>query len=234
MRQRCAAIRRSRPPILARNRITGGEKRFKRHRDGLQQRLDRLNPFEQCPLHEPAASRRQSPELGPPRVGRVPADRRIVGVDRLIVRVEQFDPVAVGITKIHEQRIADTVAAGSTLHAVCVSHARGNVTGVNEIAHLRHRIGEMVQPRSTPTTEYDVVRIALALQPNAPQFVGSVFRRVFGQAKSSSHRSRTLPNVESGDLHMVQTLRAAAVERVEALHQTRQRFHGGAELDGRA
>ena len=32
---------------------------------------------------------------------------------------------------------------------------------------------------------------------------------------------------------MVQTLWAAAVELVEALHQSRQRFHGGAELDGR-
>ena len=85
---------------------------FERHRIGLEHRLVHRLAREFARLVEPARRRRQAPELRAPRVRQVPAQRRVVDVDRLVVRVEQFDAMAVGIAEVDEERVADAVRPG--------------------------------------------------------------------------------------------------------------------------
>lgn len=136
---------------------------FKSDRVGLQQGFDRFYSVKRRRFHKPAPSCGQSPELGPPRVGQIPAEWRVFRIDCLIVRVEQLHPVAIRITEIDEKSVADAVPAGPSLQSVGASHARRNVAGVNKIAHFRHRVGEVMKPRTSAIAEHDVVGIAFAL-----------------------------------------------------------------------
>src|SRR5262245_60930801 len=92
--------------------------------------------------------------------------------------------MAIGIAEIDEQRVADAVTAGPALEIAAIAEAAGDVAHVNEVAALRHREGEVMQARTTAVGEHDVMRIALALQPGAPQFVAAVGCGELGQPET--------------------------------------------------
>src|SRR5580700_5918356 len=111
----------------------------------------------------PLALRRQAP-AALPRVGGIPPHRLVLLVHHLIMGIEQFDAMAVGIAEVDEQRVARTVAAGTVLDALAEAEAAEHVAGEKQPRRFRNREGKMMQPRAGPGGEDDVVRIALALE----------------------------------------------------------------------
>src|SRR5262245_7026710 len=86
------AMRVSRP---ARASVLIGEEAFERDRIGLQVWLLRRCIGKFAGLEKPAPARRQAPELRAAGVRQVPAHRRVVGVDRLVMAEEQLQPMAI-------------------------------------------------------------------------------------------------------------------------------------------
>lgn len=82
------------------------------------------------------------------------------------MRGEKLHAMLIRIAEINEQRVPGPVPAGSVFDIPAEFHATRHVTGVNDVARIRHRIGEAMQPRPGAVGEHDVVRIALALKNN--------------------------------------------------------------------
>lgn len=91
---------------------------FERHRSRLEERLSYRFVDEFRPLGEPALAHRHAPELRAARIGRRPSQQWRLHVNRPIVRGEQLDAVLVRIAEVGEQRVTDSVIAGTAVDAV--------------------------------------------------------------------------------------------------------------------
>ena len=109
----------------------------------------------------------------------IPGDRLVLDIHDLVVGVEQFDAVAVGIAHIDVHRMPRSVPPRATFDAGAETEFAGEIAGLQQMVHLGREEREMVQARSGAVEEYDIVRVALTLQEDAPQIERAGWRDIF-------------------------------------------------------
>src|SRR2546427_12456538 len=90
------------------------DKFLQTQRIAFLRRRARLDLGKSARLDEPLLPRRKLPASLHGKA-RIPAHRRVLDVHHLIMRIEQFDAVAVRIAQIDEQRVARAMSAGPEL-----------------------------------------------------------------------------------------------------------------------
>src|SRR6266436_2079224 len=161
----------------------GGDELLETHRVAFARGLARLDARKAARLDEPLPPGRQLP-AALHGVARVPAHRLVLDVHHLVMGVEQLDAVTVRIAHIDEERVAWAMAARSELDIGGKAHLGGEIADVEEVIGFRDRERGVMEPRPCPGGEDDIVRVALALQEDEQQLLGSIRRDVFREPEA--------------------------------------------------
>src|SRR6478672_3017511 len=98
------------------------------------------------------------------------------------MRVEQLDAMPVRIAEIDERRVTRAMPPRPALDRSAKAELARDIAGLQQVMVLLREECRVMQLRTCAMEEYDVVRIALALQEDAAQFAAE--RDVFGQAEA--------------------------------------------------
>src|SRR2546427_11161069 len=178
-----------------------------------------------------------APEGGPARVVDAPPDGPPVWIRHEIVPRVEFDPIAVTITQVHEQRVRHAVPARPALEGVLVSGAGHDVTRAQHRQRISHPKPGVVQPGSPAVHQGDVVYVVLAVQPRRPELRRAVIcLRVLRTPKTPLPRIPFIGGLYVGNLHvhMVEAHDVGAAIEVETLQLPFYLINLVIELDGQS
>src|SRR5262249_23813117 len=82
---------------------------------------------------------------------------------------------------------AGTMAARPEFDIGGKAHLGGEIADVEEVIGFRDRERGVMEPRPRPGGEDDIVRVALALQEDEQQLLGSIRRDVFREPEAQAH-----------------------------------------------
>src|SRR4029453_832268 len=89
----------------------------------------------------------------------------------------------VGIPEIQKKRIGKPVTARATLHTRQPTGRRQYVAHMDDVSDGAHPHPDVMETRSAPVGERDVVNAAFAMQPYRPDLIAAVDGRVLRRAE---------------------------------------------------
>jgi hypothetical protein len=91
------------------------------------------------------------------------------------MRIEKFDPVPIRVENIDELSTpAHAMPTRPAFDARAHTQRTGDIAEMQQVVRVSDCVREMVQAGANSIRENDVVRIAFALQPYAPQVLSAV------------------------------------------------------------
>src|SRR2546426_11494611 len=176
-----------------------------------------------------------APEGGPSWVVDAPPDGPQVWIGHKIISGVKFDPIAVAIAQVDEQRVRQAVPARPTLDGVLVSGAGHDVTRAQYCQRISHPKPGVVQPGSPAVHQREVVYVVLAVQPRRPELRRAVIcLRVLRTPKTPLPRIPFIGGLYVGNLHVhvVDAHDVGATIEVETLQLPFYLINLVIELDG--
>ena len=185
-----------------------------------------LNTDKCRPMLKPARRCGRTPERLALRVLQVPLDRLQIGINRLIIRAIDLDPVPVRVENIEEERIRNAVPPRPTLDIADIASRGHQVQQVDDVQRRRHPERNVVQPRPLSVGEGHIMHPALAVHPGCPETVGLLILSVFGHPEPKvTVECHAVVDIGRKDVEVVDAKRLNAFVSRVFLMDRRQAIH---------